>query len=121
MTKKVLIVDDSPTMRSLVKTTLQQESWETITAQNGLKALKEIRNESVDLIITDINMPDMGGIELITELRKNDKTKSTPILIITTEGNDKTRNAGKEAGASGWIVKPFDPRTLLAAVNKLTG
>jgi two-component system chemotaxis response regulator CheY len=119
MQKTALIVDDSATIRQVIKATITNMGFEAITAQDGEKALKILGDRTVDIIITDINMPNMDGIELIKELRKGRNSAFTPILVITTEGNDQTKSAGKIAGASGWIVKPFKPEVLEAAVNKL--
>ena len=119
--KTALVVDDSATMRSMIKTVLSEIGFESITAGDGLKALKILGDKTVDIVITDINMPNMDGIQLIRELRATEGTKFVPILVITTEGGDNVKQAGKEAGASGWIVKPFNPETLNRAVTKLCG
>lgn len=121
MAKHCLIVDDSPTMRNMIKATVNEMGFEAATAQDGEKALKSVQAQKFDIIITDINMPNMDGIELIRHLRNQDGTKFTPILVITTEGGDNVKAAGKEAGASGWIVKPFNPDTLRKAIAKLCG
>lgn len=120
MAKKALVVDDSPTVRQVIKSVLDGEGFQCLTAQDGQKALKILGDETVEIIVTDVNMPNMDGIELIRELRKVKNAMYTPILVITTEGGDKVKNQGREAGANGWITKPFKPETLLAAVNKLT-
>lgn len=119
MPKRILVVDDSPTMRNLVKQSLQDNGFEISSAQDGKKALSEVKSNDFNLIITDINMPNMNGIDLIKECRDLPNHKNTPILIITTEGNEKTRSEGKDAGANGWIVKPFSPEVLVRAVAKL--
>jgi len=121
MARQVLVVDDSPTVRTMVKTTLQNEGYDVITAQDGEKALKTADDTKVDLIITDINMPNMDGIELIKMLRSGESNKHTPILVITTEGGSNVKEAGKAAGATGWIVKPFQPEVLIAACKKVAG
>ena len=122
MAKQILVIDDSPTMRSLAKTTLQNEGFEVTTARDGEKALKTVQHEKFDLIVTDINMPNMDGIAFTSEVRKGSTpNKAIPILVITTEGGADTKNSGKIAGASGWITKPFQPGTLVAAANKLLG
>ncbi len=119
MQRQVLIVDDSPTMRNMLKAAMSDLEFECITAQDGEKALKMAQDKELDLILTDINMPNMDGIELIRILRDTVNTKFTPILVISTEGNDNIKRAGKEAGATGWIVKPFNPETLARAVKKV--
>lgn len=120
MTKSALIVDDSATMRNMIKTVIDDMGFECITAQDGEKALKILGERVVDVIVTDVNMPNMDGIELIKNLREQKNSKYTPILVITTEGGTNVKEAGKKAGASGWIVKPFSPEVLQNAVTKLT-
>lgn len=119
MTKKVLVVDDSPTMRNMLKAAMQEQGFDVEMAEDGLDAIKVSAEKKWDLVITDINMPNMDGIELIRELRKTEQCKFTPILVITTEGGDNAKKAGKDAGASGWMTKPFSPDTLAKAVKKL--
>ena len=120
MDKVVLVIDDSPTIRSLAKTTLQNEGFEVITAQDGEEAIKIINSDKIDLIITDVNMPNMDGIAFTNEVRKGDsQNKLIPILIVTTENGMELKKSGKIAGASGWIVKPFKPDMLSMAVKKL--
>ncbi|NDF11416.1 MAG: response regulator [Proteobacteria bacterium] len=119
MAKNVLVVDDSPTMRNMLKAAMQEQGFEVTMAEDGVDALKVVAKQKWDIIITDINMPNMDGIELIRELRQIETCKFTPILVITTEGGDTAKKAGKDAGASGWMVKPFNPDTLTKAVQKL--
>ncbi len=121
MKKSALVVDDSATMRNMIKTTIIDMGFETDTAQDGEKAFKLAKSRTYDIIITDINMPNMDGIELIRVLRDTENCKYCPILVITTEGGDNVKQAGKEVGASGWIVKPFNPDVLQKAVKKLCG
>jgi two-component system, chemotaxis family, chemotaxis protein CheY len=120
MQKSALIVDDSATMRNMIKVVVEKLGFECITAQDGEKALKILGERTVEIIITDINMPNMGGIELVKNLRAQKNSKYTPILVITTEGGTDVKSAGKAAGASGWIIKPFNPDALVNAVTKLT-
>ena len=119
MPKKVLAVDDSKTMRDMVAFTLSDAGFEVIKAEDGQNALSVLGNDKVDLVITDVNMPNMNGIELFKALRSNPVHKSTPILILTTESGDGLKAEGKSAGATGWIVKPFVPEKLLQVVNKV--
>ena len=119
--KKALIVDDSATMRNMIKAVMTEMGFDIVTAQDGAKAVKSAGTDKFDIVVTDINMPNMDGIELIRVLRDTDSMKFTPILVITTEGGDNVKKAGKEAGASGWIVKPFNPDTVKRAVTKLCG
>lgn len=121
MQKKVLIVDDSATMRNMLKAAMQEMDFDVHTAQDGDKAMKSIEMTEYDIILTDINMPNMDGIELIRLVRSSPKNGGKPILVITTEGGDAAKQAGREVGANGWIVKPCDPEILKRAVNKLCG
>jgi len=121
MAKSALVVDDSYTMRNMVSLALKDAEFDVIEADDGTSALDAVKDASVDIVITDINMPNMNGIELIEKLRSDDKFKFTPILVLTTEGGDDMKAEGKRVGATGWIVKPFNPDTLLAAVNKVCG
>lgn len=122
MAKTVLIVDDSATLRMSVETILTQAGFQVVQAINGaegLKALKEMdaANSSPDMIISDVNMPVMDGITFIKEV-KSTKFRFLPILVLTTEREDGIKLKGKEAGAAGWLVKPFKPETLVAVVRK---
>jgi two-component system, chemotaxis family, chemotaxis protein CheY len=119
MTRRVLTIDDSKTMRDMVGFTLKSAGFEVIEAEDGLRALAILVRTKVDLVITDINMPNMDGVTLVKELRARSAHKSTPILILTTEGGDDKKAEGRAAGATGWIVKPFAPDKLLQVVNKV--
>ncbi|MBL4667161.1 MAG: response regulator [Sneathiella sp.] len=121
MGKKILAVDDSKTMRDMVSFTLKGAGYEVIEAADGLLALDTLDSHTVDLVITDINMPNMDGIDLVKALRKIPTYSSTPILVLTTESDDSKKNEGREAGATGWIVKPFEPEKLLKVVQKVCG
>jgi len=120
MGKKILAVDDSKTMRDMVSFTLKGAGYDVVEAEDGLLALDAI-SADVDLVITDINMPNMGGIELVKALRGNPDHSSTPILVLTTESDDSKKNEGRSAGATGWIIKPFEPEKLLKVVQKVCG
>jgi two-component system, chemotaxis family, chemotaxis protein CheY len=119
MAKRVLTVDDSKTMRDMVRFTLNRAGFEVVEAEDGVLALSLLANTKVDLVITDINMPNMDGVTLVKELRARPAYKSTPVLILTTEGGEDKKAAGRAAGATGWIVKPFAPDKLLQVVNKV--
>ncbi len=119
MAKKVLTVDDSKTMREMVSFTLKSAGYEVVEAEDGQQALAVLKGNKVDVIITDLNMPNMNGIELIRALRADPAYKTTPILMLTTEGDGTKKEEGKIAGATGWIVKPFQPDKLVAIVNKV--
>jgi len=117
--RKILIVDDSVSMRQMVSFTLRQGGYEVIEAEHGQAALNKLQSSVVDLIITDLNMPVMDGITLIQNVRKMPAMKSKPILMLTTEGIAAKKEQGKAAGATGWIVKPFDPEKLLLTIAKV--
>ena len=117
--RKVLIVDDSVSMRQMVSFTLRQGGYEVIEAEHGQAALVKLQSATVDVVITDLNMPVMDGITLIQNVRKLPAMKNKPILMLTTEGLAAKKEQGKAAGATGWIVKPFDPDKLLLTIAKV--
>lgn len=121
MAKKALTVDDSKTMREMVSFTLKGAGFDVIEAEDGKHALSVLGGAPVDVVVTDLNMPNMNGIELIRELRANATYKYTPILMLTTEADDTKKTEGKAAGATGWIVKPFNPEKLVKVVEKVLG
>ncbi len=121
MAKRIMAVDDSRTMREMVAFTLQQAGYAVSQAEDGDKALAALKSASVDLIITDLNMPNMDGVTLIRNLRKDPKWRTTPILMLTTESDPAKKAAGRDAGATGWIVKPFDPDKLIDVVRRVAG
>lgn len=116
---KVLAADDSESIRRMVELTLDEEDHEISMAEDGLQALEIAREEQFDLVITDINMPNMGGLELIRNLRELDNYRLTPIICLTTESSDEQKQRGREAGATGWIVKPFSAEKLLSVVQRV--
>ncbi len=117
----ILAVDDSASMRQMVSFTLKTAGHDVTEAEDGVVALNMARSRSFDLVITDVNMPNMDGITLIAELRKLPNFKFTPLLMLTTESSSDKKMAGKNAGATGWIVKPFNPDQLLAVIKKALG
>ena len=119
MAKKILAVDDSKTMREMVSFTLKSAGYEILEAEDGKAALGVLGSAKVDAVITDLNMPNMNGFELIRALRANPLYKFTPILMLTTEGEGSKKEEGKAAGATGWIVKPFNPEKLVEVVKKV--
>ena len=119
MSKTVLAVDDSKTMRDMVSFTLRNAGFAVTEAVDGKHALDQSKAARFDLVITDVNMPNMDGITLVKNLRANPDYRGTPILILTTEKDERKKNAGREAGATGWLVKPFDPTKLLQVVKKV--
>lgn len=121
MTLRVMTVDDSKTMRDMVAYTLRQAGYVVNEAEDGQKALAALRMSVVDLVITDLNMPNMDGISLIRALRKDLKFRAVPILMLTTEADAAKKSEGREAGATGWIVKPFSPEKLLDVVRRVCG
>ncbi len=121
MTKKALTVDDSKTMRDMVSFTLKGAGFEIREASDGKEALDVVKGYKPDVVITDLNMPNMNGFELIRALRGTTDHRYTPILMLTTEGDDAKKQEGKSAGATGWIVKPFAPEKLVQVVQKVCG
>ncbi len=121
MAQSALVVDDSMTMRNMISVALKKLKFDVIMAKDGVDALEKSGHHHADIIITDINMPNMDGIELIRMLREQPKTQYTHILVISTESSDNVKQAGKSAGASGWITKPVQPEVLHRAVSKLCG
>lgn len=120
MAKTALVVDDSPTMRQMVAFTLTNAGFKVVEAEHGVDAVNKVAGGAkMDLVVTDLNMPEMDGITLIKELRKLATFKFTPILMLTTESADDKKKAGKEAGATGWIVKPFNPELMLKIIAKV--
>ncbi len=118
MAKKILIVDDSASMRQLVTFALQDAGYEVVAAVNGRDALSKLNGAGIDMVITDLNMPEMDGIEFIKQLRKRAGYRFTPIIMLTTESQEAKKQQGRQAGASGWIVKPFTPEQLIEIVRK---
>jgi len=119
----ILIVDDSATIRASLKHTLDQAGYEVHQAndgQHGLKQLNELTSSGnkVSMVISDVNMPNMDGITMVKQMKSNPQHKFTPVLMLTTESQDSMKMQGKAAGAAGWLVKPFDPATLVGVVRK---
>jgi two-component system, chemotaxis family, chemotaxis protein CheY len=121
MAKIALTVDDSRTIREMVAFTLKNHGFDVLEAEDGKHALAVLGDRDVSVIITDLNMPNMDGFELMRQLRANPKYKFVPILMLTTESDGAKKETGKQAGATGWIVKPFNPDKLVQVVNKVTG
>lgn len=115
----ILVVDDSASIRDMVSFTLDSAGYQSHVSCDGQEALEFAAKYSVKAVVTDVNMPRMDGITLISELRKLDHYKYTPILVLTTESGIGKKLAGKEAGATGWIVKPFDPEGLLKTIRRV--
>lgn len=119
MSKTILIVDDSASLRQVVALTLKSAGYEVIEACDGRDALSKLGGQKVHLMISDVNMPNMDGIGFVREVRKNPAYRYTPVIMLTTEAGDDKKRLGQEAGAKAWVVKPFQPQQMLAAVSKL--
>ena len=113
----ILIVDDSRTMRTMVREALEADSFQVVEAKDGADALAAVETIRADMVITDVNMPEMDGLRLVRALRELPKYRFTPILVLTTESGADIKLRGREAGASGWLVKPFDPEQLRQTVQ----
>lgn len=121
MGKPVLCVDDSASVRQMVSFTLEAAGYAPTTAVDGMDALSKLQSARFSLIITDLNMPNLDGIGMIQRIRQMPDHAGVPIVMLTTESDEAKKAAGKAAGATGWIVKPFDQTRLVSVVNKLIG
>ena len=117
--RSILAVDDSASMRKMVSFTLTGAGYHVVEAVDGQDAFEKAQMHSIDLVLTDQNMPVMDGLSLTRKLREHPKFKTTPILILTTESSDQMKQAGRSAGATGWLVKPFDPSRLIEVIQKV--
>mgnify|MGYP005609391521 CR=1 FL=1 len=117
----ILAVDDSASMRQMVSFVLKNAGFDVVEAVDGQDAYDKAHQRGFDLVLTDQNMPRMDGISLTKKLREHPKFKATPILILTTESSDQMKQAGRAAGATGWMVKPFDPAKLIEVIGKVIG
>ncbi|KGM41205.1 MULTISPECIES: response regulator [unclassified Aquabacterium] len=115
----ILAVDDSASMRQMVSFTLKSAGYNVVEAVDGQDAYEKAQGRSFDLVLTDQNMPRMDGISLTKKLRESPQFKTTPILMLTTESSDQMKQAGRAAGATGWLVKPFDPTKLIEVIQKV--
>lgn len=120
MAKTIMVVDDSISIRQIVGIALKQAGYDVIEGCDGNDALAKLTGQKVNLIISDVNMPNMDGIAFVRELKTRPAYKFTPVLMLTTESQEEKKEQGKAAGARAWMVKPFKPEALLAAVQKLT-
>jgi two-component system, chemotaxis family, chemotaxis protein CheY len=121
MQKTILAVDDSASIRQLVSFTLKDAGYQAIEAVNGQDALTKLKGAMVHMVVTDLNMPNMDGLEFIHALRRIPAYRFIPIVMLTTESQMEKKQAGKAAGATGWIVKPFQPEQLIAVVKRVLG
>ncbi|WP_295899088.1 response regulator [uncultured Vibrio sp.] len=116
---KILAVDDSISIRQMVSHTLKDAGYEVETANDGSDALKKAQQTKFDVVISDVNMPIMGGFDLVRAIRGKPQYKFIPILMLTTETSTEKKQEGKSAGATGWLVKPFNPETLLKTLKRV--
>jgi two-component system, chemotaxis family, chemotaxis protein CheY len=121
MAKTILTVDDSGSLRQMVAFSLKAAGYEVVQAVDGQDGLNRAKEKTVDLVLTDQNMPVMDGLTLISNLRNLASYQKVPILMLTTESSDEMKAKGKAAGANGWLVKPFDPKRLIEVVQKVIG
>ena len=119
MSPVIMTADDSASIRQIVSFTLKQGGYEVIEAVDGQDAVSKAKSSKINMLITDLNMPNMDGIELIKQIRAIPDFKFIPIIMLTTESQQEKKSEGKAAGASGWIVKPFKPEQLLAVIKKV--
>jgi two-component system chemotaxis response regulator CheY len=119
MTKRIMTIDDSKTMRDMLMLTLTEAGFDVLQAVDGQDGVEKLKGEEVDAVITDINMPKMDGYEVVRQLRADPKFSKTPILVLTTEAETEKRDIARKAGATGWMVKPFDPDRLVETVRKV--
>jgi len=119
MSKTVLTVDDSKTIREMVSFTLKGAGYQILEAEDGAKGLDVINANAVNVVITDLNMPNMNGLDMIKAIRSNPRFSAVPILMLTTEGDASKKVEGRNAGATGWIVKPFQPDKLIEVIKKV--
>lgn len=121
MAKSILAIDDSASIRQMVGFTLKSSGYEVVEAVDGMDGLDKAKGKTFNLILTDQNMPRMDGLTLIKTLRGLPQYKTVPILMLTTESSDAMKQQGRAAGATGWLVKPFDPQKLVEVVRKVIG
>lgn len=121
MSIKVLAIDDSRTIRHLLSMTLADAGFDVVTADDGVLGVEAFQDAEADVVITDINMPNMDGFGVINSIRQGDINNRVPILVLTTESGAELKTRARDAGATGWIVKPFDDVSLISALKRVTG
>ena len=119
MGKTIMVIDDSASIRQVVSLTMKKAGYDVIEACDGKDALAKLSGQKVNLVVCDVNMPNMDGITFVKEVKKLANYKFTPIIMLTTESQEGKKAEGQEAGAKAWVVKPFKPEMMLAAVSKL--
>jgi len=117
--KKIMTVDDSASLRQMVTFVLRDGGYQIVEAVDGVDALSKLKGQEIDLFLSDVNMPNMDGLELTRQIRAMAQYKFVPIILLTTESHAEKKQQGKAAGATAWIVKPFTPDQLLAVVKKV--
>ena len=121
MTTHILAIDDSRTIRTLLTMALEGAGFEVTTAVDGVDGVNKFKEAHADLVITDVNMPNKDGFGVIEDIRANDTNRSVPVLVLTTESGPELKERARKAGATGWIVKPFDDDSLVSVIRRLTG
>lgn len=121
MAKTILTIDDSASIRQMVSMTLMSAGYDVVEAADGAEGYEKAIAQPIDAVLTDLNMPVMNGIEFVRKFREHPSSKGVPIILLTTESDDELKRQAKEAGATGWIVKPFKQDQLLAVIKKVTG
>ncbi len=119
MAKKILIVDDSSSVRTVARLALREKGYDVVEAGNGQEALTVLEGDRCHLVISDVNMPVMDGISLLKQIKAHPNYKFTPVIMLTTESGEDKKQEGRAAGAKAWIIKPFQPQVLVDAVSKL--
>jgi two-component system, chemotaxis family, chemotaxis protein CheY len=121
MSKKILVVDDAAMIRNLTKKHAQNKGYEVVTANDGMEGLKAVESEQFDLIFSDVNMPNMNGLEMVRKIKEIPQKKFIPIVMLTTESNEKLKQEAKEMGVKSWMLKPFNPVKFLTTIEKIIG
>ena len=121
MTAHILAIDDSRTIRSLLTMTLEKAGFSVTTAVDGVDGVNKFNESHADLVITDVNMPNKDGFGVIEDIRGGDRNRGVPVLVLTTESGAALKERARKAGATGWIVKPFDDDSLVSVIRRLTG
>ncbi len=121
MAKMIMTVDDSASVRMMVGFTLKEADFDVVEAVNGIDALEKLEENEISMVIADVNMPEMDGIQFVKKMRAHPRYRFTPVIMLTTESHELMKEKGREAGATGWIVKPFKPEQLIKIIHKVLG
>ncbi len=119
--KTILIVDDTSLIRFVADRAAKNAGLKTVVAKNGQEGLKAVQDNKIDFIFSDINMPIMGGLEMVKKIKEDQKYSNIPIVMLTTESKDELKNRGRELGVNGWLLKPFSDKKFIMAIEKLLG